>query len=97
MEGGRTDIMGDEEVETRNEGPTTRALINPGVGDLVWDPQDPLFEFNDENLGMTQTPVAASTPVAVRIKDEMPELEDASPKDPPQVSLPRNPGTQTSQ
>ena len=88
MEGGRTNITGDEEVETRNEGPTVRASIDPGVGDLVWDPQDLLFEFNNENLGMTQTPVAASTPVVVGIKDEMPELEDAGPNDPLQVSLP---------
>ena len=96
MEGGRTNITGDEEVETRNEGPTVRASIDPGVGDLVWDPQDQLFKFNNENLGMTQTPVAASTLVVAGIKDEMLELEDMGPEDPPQVSLPRSPGTQTS-
>ena len=35
VEGGRTDITGDEEVETKNEGPTTRTTIDPGVGNLV--------------------------------------------------------------
>ena len=96
MEGGRTDITGDEEVETRHEGPTAGAATDPGVSNLVWDPQDPLFEFNDENSGVTQTPVAASTPVVAQIEDEMPELEDASPEEPPQVGLPRSPGTSTS-
>ena len=96
MEGGRTDITGDEEVETRNEEPTAGAAIDPGVGNLVWDPQDLLFEFNNENLGATQTPVAALTPVVAQIEDEMQELVDASPEESPQVSLPRSPGTSTS-
>ena len=81
MEGGRTDIVGDKEVEIRDEGLIAGAVIDPGVGDLVWDPQDLLFEFNDENLGVTQTPVAALTPVVVQIEDEMPELEDADLRD----------------
>ena len=96
MEKGKTDIAGDEEVEIRDEGLTTGATIDTEAGDLVWDPQDPLFEFNNENSGTTQTPVAALTPVAVRIKDEMPELEDAEPEGPTQGSLPRSPITSAS-
>ena len=96
MEGGRTNIAGDEEVEIRDEGPIAGVTTDPGVGDLAWDPQDPLFKFNDKNPGATQTPVAASTPVVAWIEDEMPELEDADPEGPPQVSLPRSPGTSTS-
>ena len=53
IEGGRTDIAGDEEVETRDEESTTWAVASPGAGDLDWDPRDPLFKFNDENLGAT--------------------------------------------
>ena len=67
------------------------ATIDPGAGNLVWDPQDLLFEFNNENSGMTQTPMAALMPVAVQIKNEMPELEDADPEEPPQGSLLRSP------
>ena len=59
MEEGRTNTAGDEEVEARDEGLTTGAAIDKEAGDLVWDPQGPLFRFNDKNLGVTQTPVAA--------------------------------------
>ena len=71
-------------------------MTNPGVCDLVWDPQDLLFKFNNENSGTTKTPVAALTPVATQIKDEMPELEDVSPEEPPQMGLSKSPGTSTS-
>ena len=54
MGGGRTDIAGDEEVEGRDEGSTTWAAAGPGATDLDWDPRDPLFKFNDENLGTTR-------------------------------------------
>ena len=96
MEEGKTDIAGDEEVEIRDEGLTVGTVIDTKAGDLVWDPQDPLFEFNDENSGMAQTPVAASTLVVVGIKDEMLELEDAEPEGPTQGSLPRSPITSAS-
>ena len=82
MEEGRTDIAGDEEVEIRDEGLTTGAATDTEAGDLVWDPQDLLLEFNDDNLGVAQTPVAALAPVVVQIEDEMPNLEDADPRDP---------------
>ena len=83
-------------METRDEGPTTRVTTSPGASDLDWDPQDPLFKFNDENLGATQIPVAALTPVVAETKDEMLELEDASPEEPSQMGFPWSPGTSTS-
>ena len=79
-----------------NEGPATWAATSPGAGDLDWDPRDVLFKFNNENSGTTQTPVAASTPIAAQIEDEMPELEDVSPEEPPQMGLPESPGTSAS-
>ena len=96
IEGGRTDITGDEEVETRDEGSTTWAAVGPRAGDLDWYPQDPLYEFNDENLGTTQIPMAALTPVVVETKDGMLELEDVSPEEPSQMGLPQGPGTSAS-
>ena len=75
MEKSGADVVGDEEVEVRNEGLTTGAAVDVGAGNLVFDPQDPLFEFNDENSGMTQTPVAALMPVVMPVEDEMPNLE----------------------
>ena len=33
------------------------------ISDVEWKEDDPLFEFNDENVTMPQTPDAASTPV----------------------------------
>ena len=93
MEEGRTDTAGDEEVEVRDEGLATGAAVDTEAGNLVWDPQDLLFEFNNENLGVTQTPVAASTPVAALTGDEMPDLEDADPKGPPQGNPPKSPIT----
>ena len=95
MEGGRTDVAGDE-VEIRGEGLTEGAAIDPGAGNLVWDPQDLLFEFSNENSGVTQTPVAALMPVAAQVEDEMPKLEDADPEEPPQGSLPRSATTSSS-
>ena len=53
MGGGRTDIMGDEEVEGGDEGSTTWIATGPGVTNLDWDSHDPLFKFNDENSGTT--------------------------------------------
>ena len=96
IKGGRTDITGDEEVETRDEGPTTWAVTGPRAGDLDWEPWDPLIEFNDENSGITQIPVAASTPVAAETEGEMPELEDASLEEPLQMGFPQSSGTSTS-
>ena len=82
MEKGGTNVVGDEEVELRDEGLTTGAAIDTKAGDLVWDPQDPLFEFNDENSGVTQTPVDTSTPVVMLTGDGMPDLEDTDPEEP---------------
>ena len=92
MEESVADVAGDEEVEVREEGLTTGAAVGVEAGDLVWDPQDPLFEFNDENSGVTQTPVAALTTVVMLVEDEMPNLEEVSPEepllgDPPRVPL----------
>ena len=89
----RADIAGDEEVECRDDGSTTQVTASPGVTDLDWDPCDPLFEFNDENSGTTHTPVAALMPVAAEEEDGMPELEDASPGEPPQMDPPQSSGT----
>ena len=33
------------------------------LSDVEWKEDDPLFEFNDENVTIPQTPTAASTPV----------------------------------
>ena len=82
MEEGGTNVAGDEEVEVGGEGLTTGAASNPEAGDLVWDPQDPLFEFNDENSGVTQTPVDTSIPVVMLTGDGMPDLEDTDPEEP---------------
>ena len=49
-EGGR-----DEEVEVRDERFTTGTAVDAAAGDLVWNPQNPLFEFNDENSGITHS------------------------------------------
>ena len=40
--------------------------------------------------------MAGLTPVVAQIEDEMLELEDASPEEPPQMGLPRSPGTSAS-
>ena len=88
MEEGRTDTVGDEGVQARNEGFTMGAATDTEASDLVWDPQDLLFEFNDENSDVTQTPVAALTPLAVLTQDEMLDLEDADPEGPPQGNPP---------
>ena len=93
---GRTDIAGDEEVEDRDEGSTTQAMAGPGVANLDWDPRDLLFEFNDQNLGVTGAPVVASTAVVAEVEDGMPELEDLNPEEPPQMDLPQIPGTNAS-
>ena len=97
VEGGNADIAGDEEVEIRDEGPSMRAALGsgPAANDLDWDPRDLLFKFNDDNSGVTHTPAAASTPVALPISDEIPELEDTDPEGPPDVSPPRSPSTNT--
>ena len=72
----------------RDEGLTTGAAIDTKAGNLVWDPQDPLFEFNNKNSGVTQIPVAASTPVVMLMEDGMPDLEDVDPKEPSQRNPP---------
>ena len=40
--------------------------------------------------------MATLTPVVAQIKDEMLELEDASPEEPSQMGLPQSPGTSAS-
>ena len=75
-------MAGDEEVEGRDEVPTTQATADSGATNLDWDPCDPLFEFDDENLGATQALVAASTPVAAEVEEGMPELEDVNHEEP---------------
>ena len=83
MEEGGTDVAGDEEVEGRDERVTAEATVGAEAGDLVWDPQDPFFEFNNKNSGITQTPIAALTPVSMPAKDEMPDLKEPDPEGPP--------------
>ena len=83
MEGSEADVAGDEEVEGRDEGVIAKAAVEAGAADLVWDPWDPLFEFNDENSGIAQTPVASLTPVSMPAKDEMPDLKGPDPEGPP--------------
>ena len=83
MEGSEADVTGDEEVEGRDEGVTTEAAVEEGAADLVWDPWDPLFKFNNENFGITQTPMAALTPVSMPAEDEMPDLKGPDPERPP--------------
>ena len=80
MEGHEANVAGDEEVEGRDEGVTAEAAVEAVAANLVWDPQDPLFEFNDENSSITQTPIAALTPVLMAAKDEMPDLQGPYPK-----------------
>ena len=82
MEEGGADVVGDEEVEVRDERATAEAAVDVEARNLVWDPQDPLFEFNDKNSGITQTPVAASMPVAMPAEDEMPDLKELDPREP---------------
>ena len=50
---------------------------------MVWDPWDLLFEFNNENSDITQTPIAALTPVSMPAKDDMPDLKGLDPEEPP--------------
>ena len=83
MEEGGADVAGDEEVERRDERAAAEATVGVEAGNLVWDPQDPLFEFNDENSSITQTPVAASMPVIMPAEDEMPDLKEPDPEGPP--------------
>ena len=82
MEEGEADVVGDKEVEVKAEGPSIEAAANAEAGDLVWDAQDPLFEFNDENSSVTQTPMAALTPVVMPAEEEMPDLKEVGSKEP---------------
>ena len=38
-------------------------VLAENLSDVEWKEDDPLFEFNDENVTIPQTPDAASTPV----------------------------------
>ena len=55
MERSEADAAGDEEVEGQDEGAMARAVLEAGVDDLTWDPEDPLLIFTDKNSGTTQT------------------------------------------
>ena len=96
MEESGADVVGDEEVKGRDE----RVTVGAEAGDLVWDPWDPLFEFNDKNSGITHTPVAALTPVSMPSTDEMPDLKELDSEGPPvegpSEGLPANDLTVTS-
>ena len=59
------------------------AALETGLAHLTWDPRDPLFEFNDENCSITQTPVAASMLVSMPAEENMPELERPDLEQPP--------------
>ena len=41
------------------------------LSDVEWKEDDPLFEFNDENVTIPQTPDAASTPVHTSTENKM--------------------------
>ena len=83
MEGSEVDVAGDEEVEGRDKGVTAEAAVETGVANLGWDPWDPLFEFNDKNSSITQTPIAALTPVLMPAENDMPDLKGSDPEEPP--------------
>ena len=38
---------------------------------MEWKEEDPLIEFNDENVTISQTPAAASTPIQALTENEM--------------------------
>ena len=45
-----------------------RNILAENLSDVEWKEDDPLFEFNDENVTMPQTLAAASTPVQTENK-----------------------------
>ena len=42
-----------------------------------------MFEFNDKNSSIAQSPIAALTPVLMPAEDEIPDLKGPDPEGPP--------------
>ena len=79
-------------MEEWDEGATAGAVSETRVTDITWDPEDPYLEFNDENPSMSQTPVAALTPVLIPTEGtltgpEQPSLKEPQVENPEPVSI----------
>ena len=79
---GDADTVGDEDVEEQDEETTASTVHETGVADITWDTEDPYLEFNDENSGTHQTPVAASTPVSIPTEGTLTGPKQPSLKEP---------------
>ena len=51
-------------------GGTDENVSAENLSDVEWKEDDPLFEFNDENITIPQTPDAASTPVQTLMENK---------------------------
>ena len=55
-------------------GGINESISAENLTDVEWKEDDPLFEFNDENVTILQTPAAASTPVQIENNSFIPQI-----------------------